>query len=145
MTFAPISAGRRMLAGVRARKTGTTVDEGSAVVEFALVSIVLVMLLLAVLQVAVYLHVHNVVTASAAEGARWAANSDVDDAEGGPRAREVIGRSLGKQTSTALTCTASDAGRTVAVRCSGRLPVFFAPIGRFLPLDVTAHSFAEGH
>lgn len=119
-------------------------DRGSAAVEFALVSIVLVMLLLGVLQVGVYLHVHNVVTASAAEGARWAANSDVDDAAGGPRARMLIGRSLGGGTASAVACRSGRTGATVAVRCSGNLPVFFLPVGRWLPLDVTAHSFEEG-
>ena len=52
-------------------------ERGSAVVDFVLVSILIVTLLLAVLQVAVYVHVRNVVTASAQEGARYAANADV--------------------------------------------------------------------
>ena len=57
-------------------------ERGSAVVDFVLVSILIVTLLLAVLQVAVYVHVRNVVTASAQEGARFAANADVDSGLG---------------------------------------------------------------
>ena len=57
-------------------------ERGSAVVDFVLVSLLIVALLLAVLQVAVYVHVRNVVTASAQEGARYAANADVDSAAG---------------------------------------------------------------
>ena len=57
-------------------------ERGSAVVDFVLVSVLIVVLLLAVLQVAVYVHVRNVVTASAQEGARYAANADVDSRAG---------------------------------------------------------------
>jgi len=124
-------------------------DDGSAVVEFALVSVLLVMLLLGVLQVGVYLHVRNVVSASAAEGARHGANADVDLHEGGLRATDVIGRSLGPTTAARLPCAASAqpgaGGSTlVAVRCSGALPVFFAPLGSLLPMDVTARALKEG-
>ena len=53
-------------------------ERGSAVVDFVLVSVLILTLLLAVLQVAVYVHLRNVVTASAQEGARFGANADVD-------------------------------------------------------------------
>ena len=66
------------------RRLGTTGDgeRGSAVVDFVMVSLLIVALLLAVLQVAVYVHVRNVVTASAQLGARYAANADVDSSAG---------------------------------------------------------------
>ncbi len=64
-------------------------ERGSAVVDFVMVSLLIVALLLAVLQVAVYVHVRNVVTASAQEGARYAANADVDSAVGAARTVEV--------------------------------------------------------
>ena len=51
-------------------------ERGSAVVDLRLVSVLIVALLLAVLQVAVYVHVRNVMTASSQEGARYAANAD---------------------------------------------------------------------
>ncbi|MDQ6874952.1 MAG: pilus assembly protein [Actinomycetota bacterium] len=124
-------------------------DRGSAIVEFALVSILLVMLLLAVLQVGIYLHVRNVVAASAAEGARYGANADVGVAGAGPRATDLIRRSLGGRSAAALPCASTQqagaGGSTlVAVRCRGALPVIFAPIGRLLPLDVTARALQEG-
>jgi len=124
-------------------------DEGSAVVEFALVSVLLVMLLLGVLQVGVYLHIRNVVSASAAEGARHGANADVDLQEAGPRASDIIARSLGPTTAARVPCSTSAqpgaGGSTlVAVRCRGALPVFFAPLGKVLPMDVTARALREG-
>ncbi len=124
-------------------------DDGSAVVEFALVSVLLVMLLLGVLQVGVYLHIRNVVAASAAEGARYGANTDVDEYQGGLRATDIIGKALGPRTAGRVPCSATSqagAGGTtlVAVRCRGALPVFFAPLGKLLPLDVTARALKEG-
>lgn len=124
-------------------------DSGSAVVEFALVSVLLVMLLLGVLQVGVYLHVRNVVAASAAEGARYGANANVDLFDGGLRATDITSRSLGPATASRVPCSASaqpgaEGATLVAVRCRGALPVFFAPLGRLLPMDVTARALKEG-
>jgi hypothetical protein len=119
------------------------------VVEFVLVSVLLILLLLAVAQVAVYLHIRAVATASAAEGARYAANADVDAAAGAARAEDVLGRGVGAETARRLRCAPSDpaaaaGGGLVAVRCAGTLPVFFAPLGGVLPVDVTGHALEEG-
>lgn len=124
-------------------------DRGSAVVEFVLVSVLLVMLLLGVLQVGVYLHVRNVVAASAADGARYAANADVGVEAGAPRASEVIARSTGPRVATEVPCVSTlepgaQGATLVAVTCRGALPVFFAPLGRLLPLSVTARALQEG-
>ncbi len=73
-------------------------ERGSAVVDFVMVSMLIVALLLAVLQVAVYVHVRNVVTASAQQGARYAANADVDSAAGAPRTVEVVAQATSVQT-----------------------------------------------
>ena len=77
-------------------------ERGSAVVDFVLVSLLIVALLLAVLQVAVYAHVRNVVTASAQEGARYAANADVDSALGAARTVEVVARATNERTAEGL-------------------------------------------
>src|SRR5262249_59172161 len=45
-------------------------DGGSAVVEFVMIAVLLFFLVLAVLQMAIYLYVRNIVQASAAAGAR---------------------------------------------------------------------------
>jgi Flp pilus assembly protein TadG len=124
-------------------------DRGSAVVEFAFISVLLVLLLLGVMQVAVYLYVRNVVAASAAEGARYGADADVDSGLGGPRASQLVTRSVGGRVAGQVPCAAAEepgAGGTtlVAVRCRGRLSVFFAPLGRALPIDVTGRSLKEG-
>lgn len=124
-------------------------ERGSAVVDFVLVSLLVVALLLAVLQVAVYAHVRNVVTASAQEGARFAANADVDSALGAARTLEVVGRATNDRTATGLACTSGEetdaSGLTlVVVRCSGAVPSLLASLGDLLPLEVTGRAVKEG-
>ncbi|GAA3399120.1 TadE/TadG family type IV pilus assembly protein [Cryptosporangium minutisporangium] len=131
------------------RPGGPRAEDGSAVVEFALVSVVLLTLLLGVLQVAVYLYVRNIVAASAAEGARYAANADVGPEQGAARAGVILRRGAGKDVASRVRCVGREepgAGglRLARVECRGALPVFFAPVGDALPLHVTARAVEEG-
>ncbi len=124
-------------------------DEGSAVVEFVLVSMLLVALLMAVLQVAVFVHVRNVIAASAQEGARYGANADVDSAAGAERTRAIVERALSAETSDGLTCTArEEAGEAgavlVVVRCTGAVPSLFSALGDLLVIDATGRAVKEG-
>jgi TadE-like protein len=73
---------------------GPRPDVGSAVVEFVLVSGLLVALFLAVVQLGIALHVRNTLTAAAAEGARYAANADRDPVAGVLRTEQVISDAL---------------------------------------------------
>ena len=123
-------------------------ERGAAVVDFVLVSILIVTLLLAVLQVAVYVHVRNVVTASAQEGARFAANADVDSALGADRTVDIVGRATSAQTARGLNCTSAEepdpTGLTVVVvRCSGSVPSLLTGLGNLLPLQVTGRAVKE--
>ena len=123
-------------------------DRGSAVVDFVLVSVLIVTLFLAVLQVAVYVHVRNVVTASAQEGARFAANADVDSGVGAARTVEIVGQATSVRTARGLTCTSTDdvdpSGLTlVVVRCAGSVPSLLAGLGNLLPLEVTGRAVKE--
>jgi Flp pilus assembly protein TadG len=113
-----------------------------------LVSLLIVALLLAVLQVAVYVHVRNVVTASAQDGARYAANADVASSAGAARTVEVVARATTPQTAQALTCTSGEetdpSGLTlVVVRCEGSVPSLISSLGNLLPLSVTGRAVKE--
>jgi Flp pilus assembly protein TadG len=124
-------------------------ERGSAVVDFVLVSLLIVALLLAVLQVAVYAHVRNVVTASAQEGARFAANADVDSGLGAARTLEVVARATNQRTAEGLACSSGEevdpSGLTlVVVRCSGSVPSLLSTLGNLLPLEVTGRAVKEG-
>ena len=113
-------------------------DAGAAVVEFVLVSGLLLLLFLGVVQVGLVLHMRNVITANAAEGARYAANAGVDPAEGGPHAAALTAQSLSGNVVGSITCTGSTEGDLVAVTCDGQLPLMFLPIG-------SVHLHTVGH
>ncbi|MFI5955248.1 TadE/TadG family type IV pilus assembly protein [Cryptosporangium sp. NPDC051539] len=116
--------------------------------EFSLVTVVLLGLLLGVLQVAVYLYVRTIVVASAAEGARYAANADVGPDAGAARAHDILRRGAGRNVADHLVCAGSEEVapnglRLARVDCTGALPVFFAPLGAVLPLHATARAVEE--
>lgn len=124
-------------------------ERGSAVVEFVLVSALVMGLLLAVLQLAVYVHVRNVIAASAQEGARYGANADIDAAAGAERTRLLVTNALSADTAAGLRCTSTeevgDAGLVlVVVRCTGAVPSLFAPLGDLLGIDATGRALKEG-
>jgi hypothetical protein len=124
-------------------------ERGSAVVDFVLVGVLVVALLLAVLQVAVYVHLRNVVVASAQEGARYAANADVPAEVGAARTLEVVGQATSVQTAAGLSCTSGQqvdgSGLTlVVVRCTGAVPSLFATLGNLLPLVASGRAVEEG-
>jgi Flp pilus assembly protein TadG len=85
--------------GSRPRRTGRLrrTDDGSAIADFALVSVVLVPLFFGILQLALIWHVKTTLTSAASEGARYGAayNRTVDD--GGRRTGSVIDETFGKE------------------------------------------------
>lgn len=129
---------------LRARGEG-----GAAVVEFVMVSALVMGLLLAVLQVAVYVHARNVVAASAQEGARFAANADVDSGAGAARTLEIVRSSLGESTADGLVCSSAEEVDTtglvlVVVQCTGAVPALFGALGDLLPVNATGRAIKEG-
>ena len=70
-------------------------DRGSAPVEFVLVGVLLTFLTLAVLQLALALHIRNTVLDAAAEGARFGALADNEPRDAAPRTAELIATAIG--------------------------------------------------
>jgi Flp pilus assembly protein TadG len=118
--------------------------EGSAVVEFALVSSLLVMLFLAILQVGVALHVRNTLVAAAAEGARYGAAANRSAVDGAAKTREIIGTSLPASYAAEVTSGYQIIGGldTVVVQVRAPLPLLglVGPVG---DLVVRGHALAE--
>jgi Flp pilus assembly protein TadG len=119
-------------------------DDGSAVVDFVLVSVLVLALFLVVFQVGVVLHARNVLVAAAAEGARFAAAADRTPDEGAVRAKEAIAQGLGGRVAGSMDCRpvlggTIDGASVVDIRCTGPLPVVFLPAG---PLTITVHGHA---
>jgi len=114
-------------------------DRGSAVVEFALVTPLLLLVALAVLQVTLALHVRSTLTAAAAEGARAGAlaGSGLGIAES--RTRDVLADALGGDAAqdVAASRTRIDGVGMVRVRVTARLPL----LGTLGPTALTV----EGH
>lgn len=125
-------------------------DRGAAIAEFAMITVLLVFLLFAVLQVAVFFYVRNIVAASAADGARYAAGVDVQYASGAARATDEIRHGLTGGVAQDVPCqggpgTDGDSGLPVAVvHCQGKVRSFFLPIGALLDIDVTSRALKEG-
>jgi hypothetical protein len=131
---------------VRARLSD---DRGSSIAEFAMVSVLLVFLLFAVLQVAAYFYVKSVAAASAADGARYGANAGLDPEVGGPRASLLIGQALSPSMAQRLPCIGEQATDgasglvTARVQCRGQIASIFFPIGAFVTIDVSGQSLKE--
>ena len=114
-----------------------------------MVGVLLVFLLFGVLQIAAVFYVRNVVAASAADGARYAAAAGVEVGGGAVRANELIARALSPSMSRAIPCTSTltvDAASGLSVeqvRCRGRIRSIFLPVGAFVSVDVVAHALRE--
>mgnify|MGYP000848267369 CR=1 FL=1 len=119
-------------------------DRGSAVVEFALVAPLLLLLALAVLQVALAMHVRATLTSAAAEGARAAALAGADPAAGVRRTRTLLAQNLAGSVVDDVTAQRGvvDGLAVMTVRVTAVLPM----VGLLGPqaLTVEGHALREG-
>jgi Flp pilus assembly protein TadG len=140
---------RRRMVPVPSGASGRPADAGAAIVEFVMVSVLLVFLLFGVIQVAAALYVRNVVAASVADAAHYIALRGVPASEGARRASELIARALSARMSADLPCTGSvgvdsASGLPVArVECRGRIKSIFLPAMAFVSIDVVCHALKE--
>jgi Flp pilus assembly protein TadG len=122
-------------------------DRGSATAEFVLVGTLLTLLFLAVLQLAIDLHVRNVLAACAADGARYAANADIASPDAATqRTTDLVRRSLGGAASLSEITPALepvDGAQVVVVRVSARLPTVFGLLPA-IPVHVEGRAMLEG-
>lgn len=120
-------------------------DRGSAVVEFTLVGILLTFLFLALVQLGLALHIRNTLAASAAEGARYAANADRDPTAGAAVTRDLIRTSLADSFADSVTSGVEtvDGMATVYVQVDARLPLV-GLLGPPRSLRVRGHALEEG-
>jgi Flp pilus assembly protein TadG len=126
-------------------RRATHAEGGSAVVEFVLVSALLTGLFLAVLQLGLALHVRSVLTAAAAEGARYGANADRTPEQGADRARALIGDALPGRYAQHVTAGEElvDGRAVVVITVSADLPLF-GFVGPARVLTVRGHALEEG-
>lgn len=119
-------------------------DSGSAVVEFALVGVLLTILTLAVVQLGLALHVRNTVLDAAAEGARYGALADNAPADGIARTRALISEAIGADYATDVSVGTGEwmghPAVTITVRTT--LPVV-GLLGVGGGLEVSGHAALE--
>jgi Flp pilus assembly protein TadG len=118
-------------------------DDGSAVVEFVVVVPLLVLLLLAVVQVGLALHVRSTLVSAAAEGARVAAVAGGDRAVAERRTREALASTLADGVVESVSARRRTVGGVAAIELEirARLPL----VGLLGPtsLVVQGHAVAE--
>lgn len=119
-------------------------EGGAAVADFVLVSVLVLVLFLAVVQLGLALFTRNVLISCASEGARYGARADAAPAQGVARAQALISASLSPAYARSVTAREGVEGgvRVVEVRVVAPLPVvgLLGPDGA---LDVTGRAFAE--
>ncbi|MFB6609529.1 TadE/TadG family type IV pilus assembly protein [Agromyces sp. NPDC056379] len=119
-------------------------ERGSAVAEFTLVGILITVLALAVVQLALALHVRNTVLDAAAEGARYAALAGSSEGAGIERTRELIGLAVSADYADDIEAGVStvDGVALVSVTVRAPLPVV-GLLGVDRALEVTGHAALE--
>jgi Flp pilus assembly protein TadG len=131
-------------ATLRARPRGQRGDNGSAVVDFVLVLVVLVPLFLGILQVALVLHVRNTLISAASEGARYAATVDRPLAAGVGRTRQQIAGALADRFASDITARQVPVAGAPGVEVVVHAEV--PPLGLWgpaVPLTVAGHAVEE--
>ncbi|MFT4300059.1 MAG: pilus assembly protein [Aeromicrobium sp.] len=119
-------------------------DGGTAVVDFVLVMVIVVPLVLGIAQVALIMHVRNVTTAAASDGARAASVLDAPPGIGKQRAREQIEAAIGDRFLRDIEVSPAEVGGApgVEVRVVSEIPA----LGLFGPaftVEVTGHAVSE--
>lgn len=119
-------------------------SSGAAVVDFVLVTALVVPLVLGVVQLGLVLHVRNTLAAAASEGARWAATADHDPADGAARTRESVDQVLGARYSQHVSAAATsvDGYPGVVVRIEAEVPALGVG-GPAVEVSVEGHAVEE--
>ncbi len=132
---------RSASSAAESRREARPAEAGATLVEFLAVSLLTVVCLLAVAQMAVWVWARNVAVSAVHEGARTAAETGRPVGDGTARARMLLADGLGGG-GRAFVVDAAQKGDVIAVRAHGRAPV----IAPFLPafeIDVRATAYDE--
>lgn len=117
-------------------------DDGNVVVEFVLVSILVITIAMGVIQLAVALHVRNMLISAASEGARLAATNDRGIADGVQRTDALLSDSLANyEVLVTASDTVIDGAPATQVTVEAPFPVF--GLWGFGSMSVSARAFEE--
>ena len=119
-------------------------EQGAAIADFAMVSVLVVLLFLAVFQLGLALHTRNTLISCASEGARLGARADAVAGQGVARTESLVSASLSPRYARHVTSreTVVDGVRVLEVRVVAPVPVL-GLIGPDDRLDVVGRAFLE--
>lgn len=119
-------------------------ESGAAVVDFVLVTVILVPLVLGIFQLALFLHVRNTLTAAASEAARRAAVADARPGDGERHAREHVRDALSVRFARHVMERRTNLRGAPAVEVTIRAEVpTLGMWGPDLDLEVSGHAIRE--
>ena len=122
-------------------------DRGGGVVEFVLISVLLILLLFGLLQVGLWFYVRSVAASATADAARYAATQNGGLQSAADRARELIVKGLNTSIADQLPCVAISGSAsglsTTTVRCSGTLHMLLLPWNIPVRLSVDSSALNE--
>lgn len=119
-------------------------ERGAAVADFAMVSVLVVVLFLATFQLGLALHTRNTLVSCASEGARLGARADAVPGQGVARTESLVSQSLSPRYARRVTSRETVVGgvRVIEVRVVAPVPVI-GLIGPDDRLDVVGRAFVE--
>ncbi|GAA1711888.1 hypothetical protein GCM10009809_05160 [Isoptericola hypogeus] len=123
---------------------GADPERGSAVAEFVMVAALVLALFLAVVQVALAMHVRALAIDAAAEGARIAARADRDLSSGAVRTQELLASSLGQRYADDVSVRQATVDGLDVVEVTVRVPLpVVGLIGPSGVLTLQGHALEE--
>lgn len=120
-------------------------DRGSAVAEFAMVSVMVITLFFVVVQGCLWIYTQHILTSAAAEAARYAGLSQVSSFDVTERVADQLGDSIIGGTRSSLRCTTSGTATVAEVRCTVAAPGLVGLLDGVLPdVEAVGHAAREG-
>lgn len=122
--------------------SGRPDEAGSAVVDFVLIGALLTVIVVAVIQLALVLHVRNTLIDAASSGARYGTLADRSPEDGVERTRSLISGTLSPGFAEDISYTRLGDGATamLQIRVAAPLPVI-GLIGPGAGMEVTGHAY----
>ena len=119
-------------------------EGGAAVADFVLVSVLVLVVFVAVVQLGLALFTRSVLISCASEGARYGARADAFPQDGVARTQQLVSTSLSPRFARSVSAAESVVGgvRVVEVRVVAPLPVI-GLLGPDRALDVVGRAYAE--
>lgn len=109
-----------------------------------MVTVMLMMLFLALVSVGLWLYSRTILTAAAADAARYVANADIAPNQAVSKVEQILGTGIAGSTAYSLQCSESDEGMLVGVTCTMKTPGIISLLDGVLPdITGTGHSAKE--